>query len=79
MKAAQIWVHWWLLIIIVGLNVMDWIADRYNAGVLALGRALAARRQHQLELKKAELQIIQAQAVPEKAPRFSLRRRRSAR
>jgi hypothetical protein len=53
---------WWLLILIFGGGILDWIAERFDVGVGALRRRAREKRKHQLKLKRLELEIARTRA-----------------
>lgn len=51
--------YWWLLLLFGG-TILEFIAETFDVGVSALRKRAKAKRRHQVEMKRLELEIAQA-------------------
>lgn len=53
--------YWWLLLIFGG-TILEFAAETFDVGLSALRKRAKARRRHQVQMKRLELQIARANA-----------------
>ena len=68
---VNVLVGYWWLILLFGGAALEWIGETFDVGLSALYRRAELKHQRQMDLKRVELEILQAKsgAVPSSLPK----------